>query len=200
MPAPSPTPKRGTSQPWLLAAVLLAVVVALAAGLLARGLYVRSTKVATPPPTSSTASPPPDKQPGSRVVSMSTDAAAHPDGPAIRQALQAYFNAINDGAYSDWLNVVATDRAEDKTRAQFEENYRSTKDGSVNVYRIARAGPGQLRVLLSFTSVQDPNDAPSDFPRGCIRWRVVYPFTLENGRWKLDSGQAGASPQHDECG
>ncbi|WP_157182598.1 hypothetical protein [Sciscionella marina] len=199
MPGSSGNRARGTSQPWLFAAVLFAVVVALAAGLLTRGWYVLPTRVATPITPSE---PSPSKNgaaPGSPVVSMSTDAAAHPDGARVRDALQTYFNSINEGSYTDWLRAVTTDRAEDKTRAQWKQEYRSTKDGSITVYRIERVGPGSLRVLLSFTSAQNPRDAPADFPHQCIRWRVVYPFALERGEWKLDSGQAGASPQHDQC-
>lgn len=197
MPEPS-SPQRGASQPWLLAAVLVTAVLALGAGLLARGWYMHPARVTTgQAPSHAQASP--SREPGADRVRLSADAAAHPDGHAVQQTLQDYFDAINQGDYDKWLSAVTSDRAEEKTRAQWHAEYRSTKDGQITVYRIGRAGPGQLRVLLGFDSVQDQRDAPSDFPYRCIRWRVVFPFAYEHGRWKLDAGETGASPQHDQC-
>lgn len=191
--------KRGTSQPWLFAAVLLAVVVALGGGLLARNWYEQPTKVtrhAQPPKSSS---PPSSGRPGSPTVGLSGDASDHPHSRAVRSTLQRYFDAINKGDYDQWLSAVTPDRAEEKTRLRWQHEYRSTKDGDIMVYRIERAGSGRLRVLLRFVSMQDSQDAPPDFAHHCIRWRVVFPLTLQSGAWKLDSGQTSASPQHDRC-
>jgi hypothetical protein len=33
----------------------------------------------------------------------------------------------------------------------------------------------------------------------CIRWHVVFPMTVEDGTWRVDTGSTGLSPQHEKC-
>jgi hypothetical protein len=130
---------------------------------------------------------------------MSADASSHPDGIAVQRALQTYFDSINNSNYNEWLGVVTEERAKDKPRAQWKREFSSTKDGSVFVLRIERAGSDELRVMLTFVSQQSLQDAPPDFQHTCIRWRVVFPLAIEDGQWKLEAGHTAASPQHDVC-
>lgn len=118
---------------------------------------------------------------------------------AVLSLLQAYFDAINAKNYDAWRDTVTSQRLASTSRAEWLHNYHTTRDGSIVVYRIESGGVAALRVLLSFVSTQDPGAAPPDFPHTCIRWRVVFPLTLEGAGWKLDAGPTGASPQHDAC-
>ncbi len=117
----------------------------------------------------------------------------------VRDLLQHYFDAINSKSYDDWTQVVTSSRLHTTSRSEWSDDYRTTRDGSIVVYRIESAGTGQLVVLLRFVSVQDPSDAPPDFPYRCIRWHVVFPLAVEHGQWRLDAGETGATPQHQSC-
>lgn len=185
-----------TKQPWLWPAVLGALALAVTVGLVARGSYQQPPRAAT---HSVAREPLPSAVTGATTVRMSADAAAHPYGDRVRQVLQAYFDAINAKTYDLWVGVVTAERAQDKPRNQWQRDYRTTQDSDISVYRIERAGEGALRVMLTFISHQDKQAAPADFQHSCVRWRVVFPMTVENGSWKLDAGQTGASPQHAAC-
>ena len=89
--------------------------------------------------------------------------------------------------------------ADTKSEEQWLRDYRSTRDGSVVIYRIETGAAGTARVLLSFVSTQDVTDAPPELPVSCIRWHVVFSMTVENGAWRVDTGTTGSSPQHAAC-
>ena len=77
---------------------------------------------------------------------------------------------------------------------------RTTQDGSIVIYRIESGADDTARVLLQFTSTQDPKDAPPELPEPCIHWNVVWAFAdTSAASWKLAAGLASASPQHEEC-
>lgn len=185
-----------TRQPWLWPAVLTALALAVAVGLLTRGAYQQQPRATSHPVSMA---PLPTAVTGATTVRMSADAAAHPYGDSVRQVLQTYFDAINAKQYDQWVGVVTAERAQDKPRNQWQRDYQTTQDSDMSVYRIERAGDGALRVLLTFISHQDRKAAPADFQHSCVRWRVVFPMTMDNGSWKLDAGQTGASPQHAAC-
>ncbi|PXY28339.1 hypothetical protein BAY60_12100 [Prauserella muralis] len=181
---------------------VLIVVVSLTVGggLLARELYqppmadedVRPTR-----PT--TAAVPAGRQPGPGRVELTTDAAAHPQAEPVRALLQAHFDAINRRDYDQWAGTVVTARVQAQPRQEWLANYRSTRDGSILVYRI-EAAPGQrLTALIGFTSTQHVADAPPDLPRDCIRWRLALPLTQEYGEWRIDTIPAGSTPEREPC-
>ena len=136
---------------------------------------------------------------GPSEVALTADAENYPLGPAVRKLLQNYFNAINDKNFSQWVSVVTANRQRQTSRSAWLQDYRSTTDGNIVVYRIEQAPDNGLRVLLDFTSTQDVSDAPKDLPSGCIQWQVVYPLAYENGAWKLDFAVSSASPQRQVC-
>lgn len=132
-------------------------------------------------------------QPGPATVEVLREVAAHPDGGRVRAVLQDHFNAINQGDYDLWTTTVTARRAANTARSVWQQQYRSTLDGSIVVHRLEdRPGGGHV-ALISFTSVQDPADAPPDMPVECLRWRVSYPLVQEAGQWRLAPAAPNAS-------
>jgi hypothetical protein len=184
-------------------AVLAAVLLAAAGGFAGRELY--RSRPGQPTDTSivvTTSSPssPIGAQPGPREVQQTQDAAGHPQFAVIRQLLQDHFNAINDKSYDRWRATVTRKRAETMPKDTWTEAYRSTKDGSILIYRIDTSPGNRLRALIGMTSTQKVEDAPPELPKACIRWYIVLPLVKEDNRWKIDTGTESASPRHDECG
>ncbi|GAA4424123.1 hypothetical protein ACFQV2_09195 [Actinokineospora soli] len=191
---------RSERQSWLLPAVLLAVVVTAAGGLLARDLYAASAQpVQQQPVVPSTSAVPPSEQPGSRAVQGTEDAIRHPMYETVRQLLQTHFDAINGRNYERWMTTVTSTHVKNRPEEEWRAAYRSTQDGSIVVHRIESGPPGSARVMLGFVSTQDVADAPPELPVKCIQWHVVYALAVENGAWRIDAGATGASPQHDAC-
>lgn len=180
---------------WLVPVLIVVVSLSVSGGFLARELYQqRSAPPSTPltPPTSTAFAA--DEQPGSRLVRLTPDAASHPYNEPVRSLLQAYFDGINLRNYERWKSAVTSEFALNKNEPTFLEDYRSTKDGGILVYRIETAPNGRLRVLLRFTSTQDPEDAPDGEP--CVHWRISLPLQLENGQWKIAYGSRN---EHEAC-
>src|SRR5690349_6251577 len=185
--------------PWVLPAVLIAMIVTIAGGLLARVVYAKpadTTAGAVVPVQQSLA---PNEQPGDSTVMATKDARDHPLFETVRQLLQTYFDAINSKNYSRWQSVVSATRAKKQPEHDWRTAYRTTHDGSIVILRIESSPTDVARVLLNFTSVQDPRDAPPEMPEPCIQWRLVFPLALESGTWKLDAGLTSSAPQHDKC-
>jgi hypothetical protein len=185
--------------------VLLITVIATALGaLVARSLYADQ-----PPQTPSAIEPSPssvprDKQPGSSDVQGTTDAVAHPLYNTLHGLLQQYFKAINTKDYAAWSATVTAGRRETQPEKVWQNDYKTTRDGNIIIYRIEtsggeHSGGDTAQILMHFTSTQDPADAPPELPVDCIDWNVVWSFALEKGEWKLASGSTSASPQHDPC-
>ncbi|MCT2584153.1 nuclear transport factor 2 family protein [Actinophytocola gossypii] len=189
-------PERGR-QPWLLPVLLITVIATAIGGLLARTVY-EDREVADVVPAPST-SVPPEEQPGPTVVLGTQDAGAHPLFEPVRAVLQTYFDAINARDYEAWTATVTPNRVDRQPREAWLRSYRSTRDGSIVVHRIELAAEGEARVLMKFTSVQDPADAPQELRVPCINWNVVFPLVETDAGWKIDSGTTAASPQHEAC-
>ncbi|GAB3470218.1 hypothetical protein [Actinophytocola sediminis] len=179
-------------------------------GLLARQWYEDPGPGAPDAVLPSESSVPIEEQPGSRLVQGTSDAIAHPLYETLREVLQAHFDAINTRDYESWAGTVAEHRVTSQPKDTWLENYRSTQDGNIVVYRIELAvaedeteAEGEdtvaARVLMNFTSVQDLADAPPELREECIHWNVVLPMVREDDTWKIDSGIAASSPQHEAC-
>ena len=181
--------------------VLLITVIATALGaLVARSLYTDQPPARPiaidPTPTTSV---PLSEQPGSSEVQGTADATAHPLYNTLQPLLQQYFDAINAKDYEAWKQVVTSERVTTTKVDKWYEDYRTTHDGSIVIYRIEASGDGHARVILQFISVQDPANSPPEFPERCIRWSLVWPFAKERNEWKLGAGTTSASPQYDYC-
>lgn len=187
--------RHGSRRQWLVL-VVSAVVLASAAGagMLLRGLQragpVTDAGVVAGGPATAVA---PAEQPGPRTVTLLAGVRAHPAADEVRELLQDYFDAINTGDYEQWSSTVTAERVQQTGRKAWTTQYRSTLDGSVVVHRLEARPGGGLVALLSFTSVQDPVDAPPDLPLPCLRWRVSYVLAGEPGELRLDPPSPGTS-------
>jgi hypothetical protein len=167
---------------------LLVVTVVVLVGAAGVGLLLRDQRSATAVGGSRsvvTKTPPPPAEPGSRTVVLVEDAALHPDAAEIRKVLQKYFDAINAGDYTMWRSAVIPQWARDTSEAAWHTQYRSTLDGSVVVHRLEPRTGGGLLALTSFTSLQNPADAPPGIPARCLRWWVSYPLVGEGEAVRL---------------
>jgi hypothetical protein len=115
-------------------------------------------------------------EPGPPTVVLVEDVALYPDADRIRTVLQTYFDAINAGDYKMWRSAVIPQWARDTGEAAWRAQYRSTLDGSMVVHRLEPRIGGGLVALTSFTSLQNPADAPPELPVRCLHWWVSYPL------------------------
>lgn len=186
-------------QLWLLPVVLITVIATAVGGLLARTWYEDPGPATPDPVVPSSTSLPPGEQPGSKDVRGTPDATVHPLYQTVRGLLQRYFDAINERDYVAWQSTVISERVERQPEEKWRADYKSTEDGSIVIFRIEQGDEDTARVLMTFTSVQDPADAPQELPVECIHWNVVFPLILEEDDWKLDASPASAAPQHEPC-
>jgi len=186
---------------WLVPVVIGVVSLAVAGGLIAREFYQEREPVRAQAPVAvpSSTSLAPSEQPGPAEVKLTPDAARHPYGETVRALLEAYTTGINERNYERWKSAVSQERIAVQPKHVWLQNYRSTRNGSILLHRIETAPDGSLRILFSFTSTQDPEDAPPTLPVDCIRWRLMLPVTQENGQWKIAKVVAGTMPETQRC-
>ncbi|TCP54988.1 hypothetical protein EV191_102199 [Tamaricihabitans halophyticus] len=139
------------------------------------------------------------EQPGSPTVELSPDATAHPLGESVRQLLQTYFDAINGRNFDRWQTTVTADRVAATSEQQWLNDYDSTQDGSILVYRIESAPRNTLRVQVGFTSKQDIAQAPADLQVECINWYLALPVTKQGGQWKIAEAEPGGKQVNKPC-
>ncbi|HEU5471389.1 MAG TPA: hypothetical protein VFV67_12105 [Actinophytocola sp.] len=179
---------------WVLPVVLIAMIATVSVGIVARQLYFEPEPLPPAAVLPSESEIPDSAQPGDPTVAPVEDAAQHPLYPEVRATLQTYFDAINAKDYDRWRRAVTRRFAAEYGRDQWRDDYRSTRDGSIVVWRIETGLPGTARVLISFTSTQDPRDGTHELPDAdCVRWRLVYAFLYEDDVWRLDKGLLGST-------
>lgn len=156
------------------------------AGAVSAGMLLRDRSPAAEAAGVSPITPPPKQaEPGPGTVMLVEDVVAHPDADRIRSVLQRYFDAINAGDYGLWVSAVTAQWARDIGESTWRNQYRSTLDGSIVVHRLEPRASGGLVALTSFTSVQDPADAPPELRVRCLRWRVSYPLIGEGEQLRM---------------
>jgi hypothetical protein len=194
------TPAPSSRQRWLVPVVVVVLSVTVGAGLLARELYRRPDQPADDAAVSTAASSSAGSgtAAASDAVRMTPDAGAHPQAETVRTVLKTYFDAINTKDYQKWTSVVSAERVAQQPPDRWRLGVRSTKDSDALVYRIERGAGTSLRVLIAFRSVQDPQDAPSFFREGCIKWRLVMPMVVEKAL-KIDTVEPGPQPEIEKC-
>ena len=196
------TPPPVSRQRWLIPVVVVVLSVTVGGGLLAREVYQRPELTADAPIASSTSTVPlsPAEEPGPATIKVTPDVAGHPQENAVAATLETYFESINVKDYKLWSSVATAARIASQSQTDWRNGVRSTRDGSILVYRIERGANDSLRVLVGFTSVQKPEDGPPDLQVGCIRWRLVLPMVkpLDSDGLKIDTTD-GVSPDHEQC-
>jgi hypothetical protein len=189
---------RSPRQLWLLPVLLITVIATALGALVARGLYTDpdpTTPAAVEPSPSAV---PLSEQPGPPDVQGTADATTHPLYNTLRPVLQKIFDAINTKDFESWLETATAQRRAQTPEATWRDDYSTTRDGSIVLYRI-EAGDRTASVLLTFTSVQDAEKGPPELKAPCINWNVVWAFAEEKGQWKLAAGSASRNPIHERC-
>ena len=183
---------------WVLLGVIIVVLAgAVGAGMILRGLprAAGSVGIATSGASGGVSvgngAAPKGPEPGPAAVVLAEDAAVHPDADRIRKVLQRYFDAINGGDYPLWRSAVIPQLARDVGESAWHGQYRSTLIGTIVVHRLEPRPGGGLVALTSFTSLQNPTDAPPDLPVRCLRWWVSYPLIGEGDQLRM--GPTGPS-------
>lgn len=170
-----------------MARVLLLVVVVLA-GAVGVGVLLQDRQLiagaGSGPSIVQTVSPRPP-EPGPATVVLAEDVMRHPGAERIRKVMQQYFDAINTGDYQLWSGAVIPQWARDTGEAAWRAQYRTTLDGSMVVHRLEPRAGGGLIALTSFSSLQNPADAPPELPVRCLRWWVSYPLIGEGEALRL---------------
>lgn len=201
-PAPAPPPARW---PWVAGGVGLVVVVAVVGVVLLLARPATGTVPVAGAPSSASSAPsiPPVPATSSgtssgtsprstALVTVGGAAASDPAAPAIVDALDRHFSAINARDFAAWSQTVTQRRASSVSAATWRANYSSTQDSSVQLDAVRTAG-ARAEVTLSFVSDQDPSDAPADLPAGRICWASTWPAVRTGGRWVFDTPPSGST-------
>lgn len=123
------------------------------------------------------------------TVQMSSAARGHARSQEVQQALQSYFDAINQHDYVSWTQSVTKALASHQSREQWLLAYATTVDSSIWMQSV-RDDP--LAVQIRFTSQQDPDLAPKDLQVDCIHWRITYRMADRDGQLSIGSTVEGS--------
>ncbi len=123
------------------------------------------------------------------TVQMSPAARTHARAQDVQQALQSYFDAINQHDYPSWTQSVTRTLASHQTSAQWLQAYATTMDSSIWMQSV-RDDP--LQVQIRFTSQQDPDLAPPDMKVGCIHWALTLQVADQDGQLAIGSTVDGS--------
>ncbi|HKN50926.1 MAG TPA: hypothetical protein VJX66_00430 [Amycolatopsis sp.] len=194
------TAQPASRQRWLVPVLVVVVSVTVGGGLLARELYRRPQASPSEPIVVATSTAPlsPAQEPGPDKVGVTPQAAMHPQDDAVRNVLQTYFDSINTRDYKKWSTVVSNARRAAQPYDTWNKGVRSSKDGSILVYRIEAGAQNSLRVLVGFTSTQNVEDAPEWIQATCIHWRLMFPMVIEGNGFKIDKTDE-QHPDADKC-
>jgi hypothetical protein len=197
---------RQSSRPWIGPVIGVVLVLTAVGGLVARSVYQPVASASTPPagapPTATKV--PASNTPGSKTVQLSVDAAQSPYGKDVLDLLQAYYNAINLHSYVAWESTVTAAFIAGFNQQTWVNDYSTSQDSGMYVYRINAAPGNQLRVLITFTSHQSRDKAPLTAQFTCINWQAILSVVNTKLGWKVDGGNvpggaAGARPIATEC-
>ncbi|RJQ80390.1 hypothetical protein D5S17_07955 [Pseudonocardiaceae bacterium YIM PH 21723] len=175
--------------------LVLALVAATGLGLLARDVYrpagLTSAGTESAPPTMV------GEPPGELKIWTTADVDLNSRRDELVDLLGRHFTAINTRNYDAWASTVVPRRVAEYPRGKWLGDFSTSRDGTVNLYRVEAAQGGALRLMLSFVSTQDLAHAPPDAQYTCLQWRAVYSLIDTAAGLRLDSvtsGSAAKSP------
>lgn len=146
---------------------------------------------ATPSPTTqptratATAGPTATATPTPPLVAAAPALAARPETAEVVRLLATYFGAINTRDFETARGTLVQRPTLASTEAQFLDQYRSTHDQNVRVLGLTPDGSGGYLASVTFTSYQNPADAP-DRASSCLIWTVSYPLVRAEGTLLID--------------
>ena len=180
----------GPRHSWLKWGVPIAVLVLLAAG--AGGVAAQRFYPGDPVPISLPGIPA-EENSEFATIELTPDAQAHPDHEDVSWTLRMHFNAINTRRYETWKATVVAAKQQQLPEDKWLEEYSTTRDAAIKVHRIEPGPKDSLRILMTFVSTQNPDDAPAGLKASCLRWRVVYPMVVDSGAFRLDTSSLPGS-------
>jgi hypothetical protein len=131
------------------------------------------------------------------LVRIGSKAAAAPHAAAVARFLAWYFAAINSHDYHAYVRVFSPAVRGSLSDAMFLSGYGTTRDARVVLRRIRRIDPGQLAVLVTFTSHQQSAGSPTS--SACTSWRITLYLTRTSRGYVLDSPPPDYQPSYGSC-
>ena len=148
---------------------------------------VDPTEAAPEPTTTSAAASSPATVAGTKLspvppsnnqtVQIAPALAGQPEATKIQQAVQRYFDSINQHDYKAWTQAVTSKAVSAQSEAAWQAAYASTTDSAIELQAI---NTDPLTATVRFTSTQELGLAPQDLQSTCITWTLTY--RLEQGK------------------
>jgi hypothetical protein len=112
--------------------------------------------------------------------------ADRPETAEVVQLFTGYFDAINRRDFAGTQKTLVDRPGLPQTEAEFQDRYRSTHDRDVRILGLKPTEDGGYLTSVSFTSFQNPADAP-DHTSACLIWSVTYPLVRVDGTLLIDA-------------
>jgi hypothetical protein len=120
------------------------------------------------------------------LVAPAPALAGRPETAEVVRLLTRYFDAINTRNFAASHTTLVDRPGLPKDEAEFQDQYRSTHDEDVRLLNLRPDGEGGYLASVSFTSYQNPADAPADTPSPCLVWSMAYPLARVDGTLLID--------------
>ena len=106
--------------------------------------------------------------------------------------LSRYFTAINSHDYDAYQRLFSVPGRDELSVANFNSGYATSRDSRAVLHSVSVVGPGQLAVLVTFTSHQQPAASPTH--TSCTAWSISLYLIRREHRYLMQSppGNYGA--------
>jgi hypothetical protein len=122
---------------------------------------------------------------GAPLVAAAPALTGRPETTEVVALLRAYFAAINARDFPAARRTLVARPGLPTSETEFRDQYRSTHDADVRLLNLAPDGAGGYLASVTFTSYQDPADAP-DQTSSCLSWSMAYPLVRTGGELLID--------------
>ena len=126
------------------------------------------------------------------LVRMFDSVANSPNSEAIDTLLEKYFSAINNHDYGAWAATVTPGMIGALPEETWRQSYQTTQITEALVTSLDAAGDSAA-ITVSYTSEQDPRDAPEDLQVSRICWTTRFTIESLSAGGLLDALSSGAS-------
>jgi zinc-ribbon domain len=109
-----------------------------------------------------------------------------PETAEVVRLLTTYFDAINTRNFAAARKALVDRPGLPQNQAEFSDQFRSTHDQDVRLLGLRPDGNGGYLASVSFTSYQNPADAP-DHTSACLIWSMAYPLVRVDGALLIDA-------------
>jgi len=122
------------------------------------------------------------------------DASGHPDAPSLLEAFNRYFGSINSADYPTAYDVLSPKAQQITSLDEFVGGEETSYVFEGVIQSVEPVSPGVDDVVLTFTSIQDPDHGPDG--QDCTEWSLTYrmvsgaPWAIDQATNNPDSPQA----------